>query len=354
MINKKSKIIFVLNTLGLTGGVKVVFEQANLLANKGHEVHLVHLLKVKPGALPTFLAMLKKIKYIFKGNRGIKWFKLSPKISIHRISNLKHLKLSHNDIIVATANETADYVNSLRHNPDNKYYYVQDYEKWTRDKHLVDRSYLYPLKKIAISKNVAENIEKELGQKFITIIPPGIDLSFFKCEQKKIDAKVKILMLYHPLAKKGFAKGLRAIENIKKIHTNIEFIAFGAYRKPATNAIDRYYYKPSKEVLRDLYCESNIYLYTALEEGFGLTLLEAAASRCAIVTTKVGWTQEYGRDNQNLLFVDKTNIESITNTLKDLIGDEDKLISLGQEAEKIAQNFTWEESNNKLEALLLN
>jgi len=349
MNKNNNKIYFVLNTLGLTGGVKVVFEHANLFSQKGYEVHIVHLLKLKKGLKGNLIGILKKIKYFFYKNKRPEWFSLNNNIIIHRWFSLNNKKL--NGFLIATANETADWVNKI--DSKNKFYFIQDYEVWTRDEKSVDKTYLYNLKQIVISIKIKSLLKYKFNKDVLGIVPNGIDYKYFSSQKKQYFNNQRILMLYHPLPKKGFETGLRAIKIVKNKFPNTKLIVFGAYKNPNNKIIDEFYFFPDKEKIRDLYQKSSIFFYPALEEGFGLTLLEAAAAKCAIVTTRVGWAHEYGENNKSFIFTEKDNHIDMAKKLINLIENKEIIIKLGNNANILSQQFSWERSNKIFEKLLI-
>lgn len=352
---KNKKIFFIMNTLGLTGGVKAIFEHANLLSEKSYEVNLVHLLNIDNNVINFLKALMKKLKYKITKYARPNWFKLNEKIKILRLININKLKLSIDDIIIATSNETADFVSLLKSNSNHKFYFIQDYESWTRDNELVDKTYKYNnLEQITTTKTLA-SLLKDKFNKEAHIVEYGVNQIFFleQGKEKEISDSINILMLFHFLPKKGFEIGLEAIKELKSKYKNIKLNVFGAYQIKSKSSIDNFYFKPSQEELRNIYKQTDIFLYPALEEGFGITLMEAAASKCAIITTNVGWAKEYGKDFENMMFIKKNNIEDIVEKIEILINDKTLREKLGQRANILAKDFSWEKSNNKFEKIII-
>jgi glycosyltransferase involved in cell wall biosynthesis len=346
-MKKAGEIIFVLNTFGLTGGVKVVFEHANRLAKKGYSVKLVHVLRLDDSISGHLLALLKKIRHLV-GPKKSSWFPLSPSIKLEHRFGLRGLVFAEGSKIIATANETADLVNELDWPVEAKFYYILDYESWTRRSDLVDKTYGYALRQLVLSSAIkAKLLARGFGHSAV-IVPGGIDYDFFYCQDKQATARKEILMLYHPLPKKGFATGLEAIKLLKAKRPDWRLVVFGAHEKPSSGLIDEFHYQPAPEKLQELYRRAGIFFYPALEEGFGLTILEAATAKCAIAVTAVGWAGEIGVDGKNLLFVEKGDAVVMAETLDRLAGDNDLRLSLGDEAALIAKDFSWAESNERL------
>ena len=84
--------------------------------------------------------------------------------------------------------------------------------------------------------------------------------------------------------------------------------------------------------LPSLYQMSSVFIYPSAYEGFGIPILEALYSRTPVITTAGGCFHEAGGDDS--LYIDPSNIEEISDSLKKILGDEDlrnKMISKGYE-----------------------
>lgn len=362
----KPKIIFVLNTFGLTGGVKVIFEHANHLAAKGYEVDLVHLLRLQPGLKNNFSAWLKWFKYhtpFLKNNFfSPRWFKLRPEIKLAHQLKLKEPPTD--AIVIATANETAAAVNSLKIETGRKFYFVQDYESWTRDPKKVDQTYSYDLKKIVISRRLQKLLQDKFHQESFGPVNNGISDIFLKpssSPQKNFSDKLplygRILLLYNPAPHKGFKPALTAYEIIKKNWPTAELIVFGAYHLTPTlissGLIKEFYFQPSVEKIRELYQACDIFIYAALEEGFALTPLEAMASGCAVVSSDVGAVSDYGKNGENIIIVPPGNADALAQAALRLLNDPLALESLAAAGQLAAGEHTWDKASDQLEKILL-
>jgi len=133
------KITFILPFLGLAGGIRVVFEYANRLTDRGHEVSIVYPL-MPPNSKPSS-SMVSSIKRmgsaalnLMRGN-NVDWFDVKaklvriPTINPSAILNTEHL-VPDADVIIATAWETAYFVNNLDNRKGKKFYFIQHYEIW--------------------------------------------------------------------------------------------------------------------------------------------------------------------------------------------------------------------------------
>lgn len=349
------KIVFVLNTMGMTGGVKVIFEHANRLQARGHEVTVVHLLRLKKGRRGWLIGQLKRIKYFLLKtiNRGINidWFSLNRGIKILRVVNLE--KIKNFDAIIATANETADWVSDLPGDSRKKFYFIQDYETWTRDARLVDATYKMPLQKIVIASWLKDLMNDKFNEAAAGAVLNGVDWNFFNCPNKIFNKNKIILMMYHILPKKGVGLGIKAYGRLKKDFPKIKLIMFGAYRPKEKLGPDiEFYFKPKQEKLRELYHQSDIFLHPSIAEGFGLCPMEAMAAKCAVVATDTGAIRDYAQKDKTAIIIPPNNINAIINVLRELLLNESKLREMAESGNRHIKNFDWDKAAEKFENIL--
>lgn len=82
--------------------------------------------------------------------------------------------------------------------------------------------------------------------------------------------------------------------------------------------------------LKDLYRSSDILLFPSLYEGFGMPIIEAQASGCAVITSYLKPMNDVADDAA--LFVDPMNVADIRNKINQLISDwtlKDELVAKG-------------------------
>lgn len=97
----------------------------------------------------------------------------------------------------------------------------------------------------------------------------------------------------------------------------------------------------STEDLYDLYSEALVFCLPSVAETFGVVILEAMASGCAIVST-VSPVEYKG------FKVKVGDVEALQTSLKYLIDNPEKAVDLGRENRKIAQAFTWKSFTERL------
>lgn len=353
------KINFLVPTTGITGGIKVIFQHANNLAKWGHDVTIIYpyVLDINASYREKIIGIIKVIRRIillFINLDKIKWFDLDNKILISRAWNLSSKNLPLADVTIATANQTADWLVKSDEHCGKKYYFIQDYEIWTRNKILVDATWKMPLKKIVITKWLEKLAIEKFQEQVVGLVPDGVDLSKFYNQDKKINRNKKILMMYHPLEKKGFSDGLRAFCEVKKKYPEIGLTLFGAYPLKE-NVLDcKYYFQPNEEKLRELYSESDIFIWPSRVEGFGLPPMEAMACKCAVVSTDTGAIREYSVPDKTVLLVPPAQPALLAGKISILLDNSEKLKEISEASYNKIQEYDIRISSKKFEKILLN
>ena len=235
------EITFVLPGVGISGGIRVVFEHANRLIERGHDVYIIYPI-IPPGTVSRFKIKLIGNKVLgcfgnMRRSNKVEWFNVKAKLIrvptlnpkfVNRIKNI----VPNSDIIIATSWETAYFVNALPKEKGEKFYFVQHYEIWDvwnnlecwkevreiekdtskipiamsyivpndsylkKLKELVDATYTMPLKKITISTWLKELLEKRFGQKVYGMILNGVNFDIFHCDNEKDwDAEKNIILM---------------------------------------------------------------------------------------------------------------------------------------------------------------
>jgi len=350
-------INFLVPTIGLTGGVKVIFQHANNLAKWGHEIRIIcpYVLDINAGLADKavgFLKLLKRSILLILNLNKINWFALNNKILIIRPWNLSGRRLPSADVTVATANQTADWLARAGERCGKKFYFIQDYENWTRRSELVDATWRLPLEKIVISEYLARLAKEKFNQEVNHIVADGVDTKIF-FNHHKIYHQQNILMMYHILEKKGFADGLAAFRLAKEKYPQINLKVFGAYPLKKNFLEGEYYLKPSAEKLRELYSTADIFVWPSRIEGFGLPPLEAMACRSAVISTDTGAIREYAVPDQTVLLAPPARPDLLAERIGELLSDNRKLQKISEAGYNRIKDYDLEASTKKLEKILI-
>jgi len=241
------------------GGFKIVYEYANRLSKRGHEVNLIH-----PSYTfrEDFINNSKYfISYYFrKFNESYlpKWFDLNKIVNVMWIRSIENKNVPNADVIIATAWRTAKCSLKLDANKGKKFYFIQHYETWNGQEDEVIETWKMPFKKIVISKWLRE-IAESLGEK-AEYIPNGLDFDEFGIDTDPSERDpMRVMMLYNELKFKGCKSGIEALVELKKEVKNLRAVLFGVPDRPSSLPEWIEYHKsPDRKLLRSLYNECAI------------------------------------------------------------------------------------------------
>lgn len=354
------KINFVIPIPGNSGGLKVIYKYAELFERKGNEVKLFF--PIVPYILDHNMPFMKKIFFICSrtilniyryiiGNYGKNF---SKQVTFQPVFFINNRSISEGDAIIATAWPTAFSVNKLKQSKGKKFYFVQDYEVWD-DRERGVESYKLDLNKIIIAKWIGEKIIEQTNSKAqLPIVHNGIDIQFYQNENKHYlnNHNCTCLMLYHCLEKKGVKYGIKAFEIAKKKYPNIELIMFGIKKGYDVPDYVEFHENPTSQEIHDIYKKTDIFIFPSLVEGWGLTVVEAMASRCAVVGTNTGCLLEFGENGEDALISGiKNEIEMGSNIIK-LIENPTLLRKIADNGYETVQQFDWDISTNRFLELI--
>ncbi len=186
---------------------------------------------------------------------------------------------------------------------------------------------------IFLSKwSLSDGIELGIPKNKSDVIPPGIDLEKFTPKKKRD----YVLFMARLAKQKGVYDLIEVARQMPDV--NFKFVGRGEedekIRKMAPPNVEilNVTFKDGKRFL-DLYSHAPIMCLPSYSETFGLVIVEAMASGCAIVST-------VPLDYEGIQ-VEPGNIEQIKNAIRKLIGDKKLVKKMGKENVKKAQKYTW-------------
>lgn len=317
------KITYLLPGIHLCGGIKIVFSQVNGLIEKGHHVQVLSPVKNQD------------------------WFPLKTKIK--KVKDFKSIPAS--DVVVATYNPTA--FAAARIKEGIPFYLVQGYETPFETSPLLQKrteaSYLLPLNIISVSTYLKELLFDRFRRR-AQVVPNGISLErpYFKSTEQ-----LRILMTYSSLPSKAPEVGLAALREVKSKYPEVEILLFGQQDRPQADFSFTYIKDPPQDKLLEIYGQSHIFLSSSKQEGFSLPVLEAMASKCAVVTTDSGGVREMAKDEETVLMVKPGDFKGLASKVIELIENREKRERVAVSGLKKAKEFSLKRMVDRLETLFL-
>jgi glycosyltransferase involved in cell wall biosynthesis len=340
------------------GGFKVVYEYANRLQARGHDITVIHPRNVNPqqGWREAVKSYLWPYKLRRQNHPLIKWFPLAPEVNVQLVPDLSENNLPTADIIIATAFQTAFAVSECGREKGRKFYLIQHFEDWIGDTDLVRASWRLPMHKIVISRWLLD-LAKELGESGNTShIPNGLNFSEFYLTHP-IEARCYplVAMMAHTLTFKGTADGLTALRLLRERLPQVEAILFGVGARPA-DAPEwcEYAQLPTPSELREIYNKAAVFLFPSVSEGWGLPAMEAMACGCAVVAAENQGIRDFAQSGVNALLAPVRQPAVLADHLYQLLTNSELRTRLAVSAAESVRHFTWERAAQSLEDLLSN
>lgn len=347
------KVNFILPPIGVSGGIDVVYKYVDLLQKSGHDVCVYkaiqannmyrYPLKIKNTVHQVYCTaktILEKEKY-----------RHSTDCFVWKINNNT---IRDADVIIATAWPTAFEVYRLSESKGRKFYFIQDYEVWDNAE-FVKKSYQLPLNKIVISTWINDCLQQDLEMGPFPIVYNGLDASVYHSTiQKRNMNEVLFLMLNHKLSKKGVANGLAAFKAVKKKYPDAKLRMFGMCDGANLPENVEYFQNPSKDKIVELYSQSDIFIFPSLEEGWGLTPLEAMACGCVVVGTRTGFVLDLGIHRENMMISEPGNVSDMVLNIEEVISNPVLIKKIKEKSIETVKSLDWEKSADRLVNILCN
>lgn len=319
----KRPVVFIVESGGLCGGVRVILEEAVRLKQRGWDAS------------------------IYSIDREPHWFPV-PQDMWRQFKDYEHLQavlIAEDSWKVATWWKTAQVVNECLRG-DEGCYLVQDveveYYSAPHMKEMVMTTYDLPLRKYTTSRWVEANLPDT------TWVGIGLDLDLYKPLNLERDLSV---VLAFP--RKQRLKGFRQIGELsRRLGENVNLITAGVMPIRLGGAWKKHYTGlPDREIVR-LYNQVGCFISTTLHEGFGLPHLEAMACGTPVVTTDADGNMAFCEHGQNCLVYSGDDMAGMAMGVHRVLTDEALWKSLVQHGLETAAEYPWSPVIDRLEAFL--
>ena len=352
------KITFVLPTLSLTGGIRVVSIFAECLRKRGHSVFVISLAHPQP-------SMRQQVKSLLRGRGWISPPQKEPSFFDnlgveHKITDryrpVEDKDVPDADVVVATWWETAEWVAKLSPSKGAKAYFIQHHEIFDYlPQGRVEATWMLPMHKITISEWLVELARTKYGDEKVSLAPPSVDTKqFYACPRNKQSVPTVGLM-YSTLNWKGTDIALKAFSLAAEKIPNLRLVAFGT-EAPSSElplpANAEYVIQPDQDKIKDYYSKCDAWLLASRSEGFGLPIIEAMACRTPVISTKVGAAPEILSGGTGIL-VRPEDPQEMAKAIESICQlPNSKWQAMSEAAYAKVSNYTWEDATDHFEAAL--
>lgn len=326
------KIAYLLENTSLCGGVKVVFEHAQMLSDHGFPVAIF-----AKGAAPSWHDL---------GN--IQFFPVQREFA--DISD----SLRGFELVIATFYEQ---VRDLYHASLNLIHFSQGYEAdcpiWKEKKSDIENTYRLAVPKLTISRKVAEVVQTKFSQS-PCYIPQGIDLrSFTGKEVAPSHLRRVIIVGTWENAIKGIADAVRGFSLARKTVSDLSLIRISTLplseEEKSVCIPDEYHTAVSPADMAGMYRRSDLAVIPSLEgEGFGLPAIEAMASGLPVILTKIHSFLSFDNTKDYAYFISPGAPHEIAEAIIEICQRPELAAMLRKRARQVAEGYSLENTKNHL------
>lgn len=317
------RIIFVLQTFGLSGGIKNIFEQANRLSSLNFAVEIWGLDKHAP-----------------------QW-ELASDIKIRTFKNYERLTQAlapEEAIKVATWWETAFPVWLATVNKGIPVYMISEFETWFYPDDILAQSavvscYRKEFRNLTISSYNLDEL-KAIGLN-ATMLPCGYDDKTYR-PLKDVKRQTNVLLAVgRSFFQKNFDMTFRGWKQMGEARPALWL--YGAEPEMAKlDPLITYHHKPENEQVNKLYNQATMFIQTSRHEGFCLPILEAMAAGCPVICTDAHGNRDFSFAGKNCLMVDQDDAAGVAAAIAKLQKSKALRDRLSAEGLKTAKKFRWD------------
>jgi glycosyltransferase involved in cell wall biosynthesis len=308
------RITFVLPHLCFSGGNKIVIMYAEGLANKGHDVTVVH------GQLPSLKARIGSLlsgrsAHVIRPRAGVKLVRASAKAA--ELGKF----LPEADVLIATWWETVEAVSNAPNSKGRKFHFVQGHEVWP---YLPTRSadvYRLPFHKIAVSRWLVDLMRTTYGSSNASLVENPVEIDRFGWKPRSLSAQPTVGTVSSLTPVKNSQLAFEAVKLAREKMPGLRLVCFGADRLPKDWISPDYvnfHYQPDQDVIPELYRSCDYWLFTSIEEGYGLPILEAMAVGTPVIATPAGAAPDLVNEQTGMLI--ESGAQALADAIVKLLG----------------------------------
>lgn len=337
---KSMRIGYLLPHQNLTGGLKMLLAQMEMLKNKGHHVTAFFRGMEGQRALPSWTDVEADREVIIPPFETFKKY------------------VEDCDVVVAG---WFPQLLELKDINTPVFYYEQghellfgdipDYTNLNNIKLYLESCYKSDIPIASISKFVSRALTARFD---ITteVIPIGIDVNVYKPIKKNEDKELlTVLLVGNPhLRFKSFTDAIKALQLAwdRGLRFHVKWVCQSPPSVNATFPIETIVH-PRQEVLIQCYQEADLFLFTSWYEGFGMPPLEAMSCGTPVITSNCGGVMDYAVSEYNCLLADPGDTEQFAYHLERLLTDKELRNVLSERGRETALSLRYEDSIMKIE-----
>jgi len=352
------RISFVLSSLWLSGGVRVIVEYANRLTRRGHQVTLVG-----PGGTLDSHMLAELIPNVTVRESRVARQSHVDLIQKFRLTCSLARAVPPSDVVISTHTPTtvAGLLASRLLRRGHLVWLYQDYREMFIDRPYEDWLMRHALRWHELALVPGEYSRQELnmyspGQ--VVVIGNGLShsdvfrpLPVEECHD--VDDRRTILFLGDMRPRKGLFDFLKAAALVQERVRNIMLRIVSKEDCHISSDIPfEYIYRPTPAELARMYATCDLFVSASWWESFGLPPLEAMACGAPVVLTDSRGPREYARPGENCLMVPPSDPKVLAEAMTRVLTDGALAEHLRRNGPPTAARFTWDSAVDRLERAL--
>lgn len=334
------------------GGHKVVYQYANALVERGHDVAVLHMRprKESDATRSMLAAAILQLGYCVGRRMRPRWIVMDRRVRVRNYGSQVANALPPSDIIIATSVKTADFVSqaSAQFGIPGAYL-IQHFEDFSDTVDEVERTWRLPLIRIVVSgwlKQIADDLNVESA-----LVRNGIDRTEFPLGPPIADRCKAVLALVSDQDWKRTDLIVSVFQRLLDADSDVVLRTFGTCARP--DGLDgrvQHFQDPSRAQLRTLYQQARVYVCASDYEGFGLPVAEAMSCGAAVVSTRNGGVEDFA--GESVVLVPPGDADLMSNSVQALLDHELKCAEWSERGEKRIDEMTLDHAVTELEAAL--
>ncbi|WP_430495683.1 glycosyltransferase family 4 protein [Leuconostoc mesenteroides] len=340
-----------------SGGRKIIYDYANYLISKGHNVEIVFLADV-PYKLRKHNIIKKLAHYIdffrrFKHQQTVSWFGLHRNAVLKAKYNFNKSSYQNSDIVIAFDYGIALHISESNYDLSKVVYMIQGDEKVYNVEKIVRVAWSLPVQKIVVASWLY-NLVTEYDNN-VSLVKNYVRTEDFYVSNPISNRKHVVSLINHPNKYKGTKTGLKALELVHNVFPDLQVLMFGNFQEPSNlPSYVKYILRANQDKLREkVYNQSSVFLFTSVLEGWGLVATEAMACGAALVSTRNGGVEDFGIDEKTALLNNVGDYQGLADSIISLFEDNDKRIQIANSGLALVNELTFISSATSFERILL-
>lgn len=185
-------------------------------------------------------------------------------------------------------------------------------------------------------------------------VPNAVDHSVMKPGMEPERRGRTVAFQVHPFPMKGTPMALEALRAVRRRVPDLRGIAFGEVPHAPLPDWISFVERPDHATLAsEVFGRVRAFLCASEFEGFGLTSVESMACGAGLVTVDTMGSRDFASHGQTALVSAPDDLDSFVDNLVAILTDDDLHGAISDAGIKRAADFTWERSGSLMEEMLL-